>query len=95
VKGYEIGGRAKPERELRRVELKLWPRVLSACLRLSRGVEMISAAQEYRNKAAACLQLSRTMDDDNRRRLEDIARRWLELAKEDELDEREYLEAAE
>jgi hypothetical protein len=56
---------------------------------------MISAAQEYRNKAAACLQLSRTMDDDNRRRLEDIARRWLELAKEDELDEREYLEAAE
>jgi hypothetical protein len=55
---------------------------------------MISAAQEYRNKAAACLQLSRTMDDDNRRRLEDIARRWLELAK-DELDEREYLEAAE
>jgi hypothetical protein len=58
-------------------------------------VEIISAAQEFRNKAASCLQLSRTMDDDNRRRLEDIARRWLELAKEDELDEREYLEAAE
>jgi hypothetical protein len=56
---------------------------------------MISAAQEYRNKAAACLQLSKIMNDDNRRRLEDIARRWLELAKEDELDEREYLEAAE
>jgi hypothetical protein len=56
---------------------------------------MISAAQEYRNKAATCLQLSKTMDDDNRRRLEDIARRWLELAKEEELDEQEYLEAAE
>ena len=35
------------------------------------------------------------MDEDNRRRLEDIARRWLDLAKEDELDEQEYLEAAE
>jgi hypothetical protein len=56
---------------------------------------MISAAQEYRNKADACLQLSKIMNDDDRRRLEDIARRWLELAKEDELDEREYLEAAE
>jgi len=33
--------------------------------------------------------------DFNRRRLEDIARRWLDLAKEDELDEQEYLEAAE
>jgi hypothetical protein len=53
---------------------------------------MVTATQEYRNKAAACLQLSKTMNDDNRRRLEDIARRWLELAKEDEL---EYLEAAE
>jgi hypothetical protein len=56
---------------------------------------MVTAAQEYRNKAAACLQLSKTMSDDNRRRLEDIARRWLELAKEDELEEQEYLEAAE
>ena len=44
--------------------------------------------------AATCLRLSKTMDD-NRRRLEDIARRWLELAKEDELVEQEYLEAAE
>jgi hypothetical protein len=34
------------------------------------------------------------MDDNNRRRLEDIARRWLELAREDELDEQGYLEAA-
>jgi hypothetical protein len=56
---------------------------------------MVTAAQEYRNKAAVCLQLSKTMNDDNRRRLEDIARRWLELAKEEELDEQEYLEAAE
>ena len=56
---------------------------------------MISAAQEYRNKAATCLQLSKTMDDDNRRRLEDIARRWLELAKEEDLEEQEYLQAAE
>jgi hypothetical protein len=39
------------------VEPNLWPNVLLACLRLSRGVEMISAAQEYRKKAAACLQL--------------------------------------
>jgi hypothetical protein len=56
---------------------------------------MVTPAQEYRKKAAACLQLSKTMNDDNRRRLEDIARRWLELAKEDELDEQKYLEAAE
>jgi hypothetical protein len=40
------------------------------------------------------LRLSKTMDDDNRQRLEGIARRWLELA-QDELDEQEYLEAAE
>jgi hypothetical protein len=45
---------------------------------------MTTTAQEYRTKAATCLELSKTMDDDNRRRLEDIARRWLELAKEDE-----------
>jgi hypothetical protein len=56
---------------------------------------MVTAAQEYRNKAAACLQLSKTMNDDNRRRLEDIARRWLELAMVEELDEQEFLEAAE
>jgi hypothetical protein len=56
---------------------------------------MATATQEYRYKAATCLRLSKTMDDDNRRRLEDIARLWLELAKEDELDEQEYLEAAE
>jgi hypothetical protein len=64
-------------------------------VQFSRGVQMATATQEYRNKAATCLQLSKTMDDDNRRRLEDIARRWLELAKEDDLDEQEYLEAAE
>jgi hypothetical protein len=40
---------------------------------------MATAAQEYRDKAATCLRLSKTMDDDNRRRLEGIARRWLEL----------------
>jgi hypothetical protein len=61
----------------------------------NRDEQMGTAAQEYRNKAAACLQLSKTMNDDNRRRLEDIARRWLELAKEDELDEQEYLKGAE
>jgi hypothetical protein len=48
---------------------------------------MATATQEYRKMAATCLRLSRTMDD-NRRRLEDIAGRWLELAKEDELVDR-------
>jgi hypothetical protein len=49
---------------------------------------MATAAQEYRNKAAACLRLSKTMDDDNRRRLEDIARRWLEFAAQEEQGDR-------
>jgi hypothetical protein len=49
---------------------------------------MATAAQEYRNKAATCLRLSKTMDDDNRRRLEDIARRWLEFAAQEEQGDR-------
>jgi hypothetical protein len=55
---------------------------------------MATAAQECRNNAAACLRLSKTMDDDNRQRLEEIARRWLELA-EAETRQQEYSEAAE
>ena len=56
---------------------------------------MATAAEEYRNKAATCLRLSKTMDDDNRRRLEDIARRWLKLAEQEELGDQTFLEAAE
>lgn len=61
----------------------------------SRGVQMATAAQEYRNNAAACLRLSKTMNDDNKRRLEEIAQRWLELAKQEEQGDQGYLEAAE
>jgi hypothetical protein len=56
---------------------------------------MATAAQEYRNRAATCLRLSKTMDDENRRRLEDIARRWLDLAAEEEQGNQGFLEAAE
>jgi hypothetical protein len=56
---------------------------------------MLTAAQECRNKAATCLQLSKTMDDDNRRRLEGIARRWLELAAQEEQGDGGFSEAAE
>jgi len=56
---------------------------------------MDTSAQEYRINAATCLRLSKTMDEDNKRRLEEIAQRWLELAEQEEQDERVYLEAAE
>jgi hypothetical protein len=84
----------KPEPDLPGRGTQIVAKCLSARVQLSRGVQMATAAQEYRNNAATCLRLSKTMDDDNRQRLEDIARRWLEWA-EAELDEQEYLEAAE
>ena len=56
---------------------------------------MNTSAQEYRINAATCLRLSKTMDDDNKRRLEEIARRWLELAEQEEQGDQKYLEAAE
>ena len=43
---------------------------------------MATAAQEFRNRAATCLRLSKTMDDENKRQLEEIARRWLALAEQ-------------
>jgi hypothetical protein len=55
----------------------------------------VTAAQEYRKNAATCLQLSKTMDDDNRRRLEGIARRRLEWAEQEEQGDHGFLEAAE
>jgi hypothetical protein len=54
---------------------------------------MATAAQEYRNQAATCLLLSKTMDEDNKQRLEDIARQWLELAEQEEQGDERYLEA--
>jgi hypothetical protein len=48
--------------------------------------------EEYRINAAACLRLAKTMDEDNKRRLVDLAQQWLDLAKE---EEREFLQAAE
>jgi hypothetical protein len=56
---------------------------------------MDTSAQEYRINAATCLRLSKTMDEDNKRRLEEIARQWLELADQEDRDGRVYLEAAE
>jgi hypothetical protein len=93
--GIQHRDRGKPEPELRGRGTQIVAKWLSARPQLSKGVQMVTAAREYRNKAAACLQLSKTMNDDNRRRLEDIARRWIELAKEEELAEQEYFEAAE
>ena len=93
-KACDTRDRGKPKQEPRGRGTQIVAKCLSARLQLSRGVQMARAAQEYRNKAATCLRLSKTMDDNNRRRLEDIARRWLELAREDELDEQGYLEAA-
>jgi hypothetical protein len=48
--------------------------------------------EEYRINAATCLRLAKTMNDDNKRRLEQIARDWLALAQE---EERQFLQAAE
>jgi hypothetical protein len=53
---------------------------------------MTNHAEDYRLNAATCLRLAKTMDDDNKRRLEDIAQQWLALAQE---EERQFLEAAE
>jgi hypothetical protein len=58
----------------------------------SRGVRKMTPTEEYRFNAATCLRLAKTMDDDNKRRLEDIAQQWLDLAKE---EERQFLQAAE
>jgi hypothetical protein len=93
-KACDTRDRGKPKQAPRGRGTQIVAKCLSARLQLSRGVQMARAAQEYRNKAATCLRLSKTMDDNNRRRLEGIARRWLELAREDELDEQGYLEAA-
>jgi hypothetical protein len=55
-------------------------------------MNMRNQTDEYRINAATCLRLARTMDDDNKRRLVDLAQQWLDLAKE---EEREFLQAAE
>jgi hypothetical protein len=52
----------------------------------------MTPAEEYRFNAATCSRLAKTMDDDNKRRLENIAQQWLDLAKE---EERQFLQAAE
>jgi hypothetical protein len=49
-------------------------------------------AEEYRINAATCLRLAKTMDEDNKRRFEQIAQEWLTLAKE---EEEQFLQAAE
>jgi hypothetical protein len=46
----------------------------------------------YRQNAAACFRIAKTMDRENRRRFEQIAQQWLEL---DEQQREEYLQAAE
>jgi hypothetical protein len=86
-----FGNRGKPERG-RGTQIVV--KRLSARVQLSRDVQMATAAQEYRNKAATCLRLSKTMDEDNKQRLEEIAR-WLELAEQEEQGDEGYFEAAE
>jgi hypothetical protein len=44
---------------------------------------------------SAIVLLSKAMDDDNKCRLENLARRWLELAEQEERGDEGYLEAAE
>jgi hypothetical protein len=58
----------------------------------SRGVRKMTHAEEYRINAATCLRLAKTMDEDNKRRFEQIAQEWLTLAKE---EEEQFLQAAE
>jgi hypothetical protein len=53
---------------------------------------MATPIENYRINAANCLRLARTMDADNKQRLEQIARQWLEMAAE---DEQEHADAAE
>jgi hypothetical protein len=53
---------------------------------------MDTPAQVYRQNAAACLRIAKTMDRENRRRFEQIAQQWLELAQQ---QKEEYLQAAE
>jgi hypothetical protein len=55
-------------------------------------MNMRNHAEEYRVNAATCLRLAKTMDDDSKRRLVDLAGQWLELAKK---EEQEFLQAAE
>ena len=45
---------------------------------------MATHAEEYRMNAAACRRLANTMDQDNKRRLQEIAQQWLDLALEEE-----------
>jgi hypothetical protein len=92
-RAFDIMDRGKPELCGRGTQIV--PNCLPARVHPVEACKMAFDAQEYKNNAATCWRLSKTMDDDNRRRLEDIGRRWLELAKEGELDGQEYLEAAE
>jgi hypothetical protein len=52
----------------------------------------MTSAEDYRINAAACLRLAKTMNENNKRRLEQIARQWLDLAQE---ADQKFLEAAE
>jgi hypothetical protein len=45
---------------------------------------MVTHAEEYRMNAAACQRLAKTMDKDNKLRLQEIAQQWLDLALEEE-----------
>jgi hypothetical protein len=51
---------------------------------------MDTPAQVYRQNAAGCLRIAKTMDRENRRRFEHIAQQWLELAQK---QKEEYLQA--
>jgi hypothetical protein len=39
----------------------------------------MTPAEEYRINAATCLRLAKTMDENNKKRLEQIAQDWLKL----------------
>jgi hypothetical protein len=45
---------------------------------------MATPIENHRINSADCLRLARTMDTDNKQRLEQIARQWLEMAAEEE-----------
>jgi hypothetical protein len=50
----------------------------------SKDVRMATPIENHRINSADCLRLARTMDTDNKQRLERIARQWLEMAAEEE-----------
>jgi hypothetical protein len=49
----------------------------------SKAQNMASPAERYRINAASCLRLAKSTDHDNRRRFEQIAELWLELAEQE------------